>query len=73
MAHMWQICSICCIWLGLAGVQDGREHGQVVVFGWFGAPNPSARMRDQASRMNNQGSRMKEAQELKAADCKMVK
>ena len=29
MAPMRQICSICCIWLGQAGVQDGREHGQV--------------------------------------------
>ena len=73
MAPMRQICSICCIWLGQAGVQDGREDGQVRVVGWFGAPNPSTMMRDQASRMNNQGSRMKDAQELKAADCKMAK
>ena len=29
MAPMRQICSICCIWLGQAGVQDGREDGQV--------------------------------------------
>ena len=29
MAPIRQICCICCIWLGQAGVQDGREHGQV--------------------------------------------
>ena len=33
MAPMRQICSICCIWLGWAGLQDGREHGQSVVNG----------------------------------------
>ena len=31
VAPMRQICSICCIWLGQAGVQDGREDGQVMV------------------------------------------
>ena len=31
MAPMRQICSICCIWLGQAGVQDGREDAQVMV------------------------------------------
>ena len=39
MTPMLQICSICCIWLGLAGVQDGREDSQVVVNGHSGAPN----------------------------------
>ena len=73
MAPMRQICSICCIWLGQAGVQDGREHGQSVVNGCSWATNPSTRMRDQGSRMNHQGSRMKYAQGLEAADGKMVK
>ena len=48
MAPMQQICTICCIWLGQAGVQDGREDAQVMVVGRFGAPNPTSRMRDQA-------------------------
>ena len=73
MAPMRQICSICCIWLGQAGVQDGSEPCQVRLVGSSWAPNPSTMMRDQASRMNNQGSRMKDAQELEAADGKMVK
>ena len=72
MAPMRQICSICCIWLGQAGVQDGREHGQVMVSGRSGAPNPSTRMRDQASRMNNQGSRMKDAQESRLKDARWL-
>ena len=31
MGPMRQICSICCIWLGQAGVQDGSNQGQVMV------------------------------------------
>ena len=73
MAPMWQMCTICCIWLGQAGVQDGREDGQVRVVGWFGAPNPSTMMRDQASRMNNQGSRMKDAQKSRLKDARLLR
>ena len=39
MAAMRQLCSICCVWLGQAGVQDGREHGQLRVVGLSGGPN----------------------------------
>ena len=73
MAPMRQICSICCIWLGQAGVQDGREDGQVRLNGRSRAPNPSSRMGDQPSRINHQGSRMKDAPRLEATDGKMVK
>ena len=38
MAPMRQICSICCIWLGRAGAQDGREDGQVRLNGSCWAP-----------------------------------
>ena len=55
MAPMRQICSICCIWLGQAGVQDGREHGQGVVNCDSQAPNPSSRMGDQGSTIKDQG------------------
>ena len=44
MAPMRQICNVYFIWLGQAGVQDGREDGQSVVNGSSWAPNPSSRM-----------------------------
>ena len=64
MVPMQQICNICCIWMGLAGVQDGREDAQVVVNGHSWVPNPTSRMGDQRSRNNHQGSRLKDAHEL---------
>ena len=60
MAPMLQICSICCIWLGLAGVQDGREDGQLRANGDSGAPIP----RLKAEIYHNAGSRLKDAHEL---------
>ena len=72
MAPMQQICSICCIWLGQAGQPGSRQYAQVMVVGCFGAPIPSTRMRDKASRMNNQGSRMKDAQESRLKDARWV-
>ena len=40
MAPMRQICNICCISLGQAGVQDGSEDGEGVVKCDSQSPNP---------------------------------
>ena len=73
MAPMRQICSTCCIWLGQAGVQDGREPGQGVVVGRSGGPNHRQQWRSKPAKCIIQGSRMKDAQGLEAADGKMAK
>ena len=49
---------------GLGWRPGSREDAKLRGVGRFGAPNPTSRMRDQASRMNNQGSRLKDAHEL---------
>ena len=72
MAPMRQICSICCIWLGRAGQPGSREDGQVMVNGLSWAPNHRQQWRSKPAECIIQGSRMKYAQGLKAADGKMV-
>ena len=73
MAPMRQICSICCIWLGQAGQPGSREDGQGVVNGCSWAPNHRQQWRSKPAKCIIQGSRMKDAQGLEAADAKMVK
>ena len=70
VAPVRQICSICCVWLGQAGQPGFQETAQAVVSGRSGAPNPSTRMREKASRMNNQGSSMRDAQESRLKDAR---
>ena len=61
MAPMRQICSVCCIWLDQAEIQDGREDGQAVVARVVWGPYLTAwGWRFKAEIYHNAGSRLKE-------------
>ena len=64
VAPIRQICSICCIWLGQAGVQDGREDAQERVNGLSGAPNSRQQTAMKTVQMHSK---------LKTEDCQMHK